>query len=78
MMHKLPVDLQNKFDKIKSLNKRGFLILTFYDNSKIKVRIKNFSSEINSEGLFICKLKTYTDDKNDLTVYDFYEIKEVE
>lgn len=77
-MHKLPADLQNKFDKIKSLSKRGFLILTFYDNSKIKVRIKSFSSEINHEGLFICKLNTYTNDKNDLTVYDFYEIKEVE
>ena len=61
----------NKLDKNK-----GEFSLTFFDGTTQKVKILKLNSSYNESG-FSCSLKTFTNDINNTTHYDIYELKDI-
>lgn len=61
----------NTLDKNK-----GEFSLTFFDDTTRKVKILNINSSYNESG-FSCSLTTFTNDINDTTRYDIYELKDI-
>lgn len=64
-----------KIDELIDPNK-GILRLTFFDNSNIKVRFLRMTSNLTFDE-FTCKLDTFTNNINDVTTYDIYDIMDV-
>lgn len=69
------ITLSCKINNIIDPNK-GILNLTFFDNSNKKVMLLKKTSNLTFDG-FTCKLDTFTNDINDVTTYDIYEIMDV-
>lgn len=61
----------NMLDKNK-----GEFSLTFFNRTTQKVKILNINSSYNESG-FSCSLTTFTNDINDTTRYDIYELKDI-
>ena len=55
---------------------QGVLTLTFFDNSNTKVRLLNMNSNWNAEH-FTATLSTFTDNIQNTTEYDIYEIMDI-
>lgn len=69
------ITISRKIDSLIDPNK-GILRLIFFDNSNIKVRFLRMSSNLTVDE-FTCKLDTFTNDINNVTTYDIYDIMDV-
>lgn len=67
----LATKAKNTLDK-----NEGEFSLTFFDGTIQKVKILNINSFYNESG-FSCSLTTFTNDINDTTRYDIYELKDI-
>jgi len=56
--------------------KRREFEFTFFDNTKINVRVLNINSTIIENG-FSCSIITFTTDINKTTTYNIYDIKDI-
>ena len=65
-------------DKINNLidPNKGILRLIFFDNSNTKVRFLRKTSNLTIDE-FTCNLDTFTNDINNVTTYDIYDIMDV-
>lgn len=57
-------------------DKKGEFTFTFFDNTKIAVRVLNMTSTTDANG-FNCFITTFTNDINQTTRYDIYNIKDI-
>lgn len=69
------ISISRKIDRIIKQNK-GLLKLTLYNNSNIKVQFLRITSNLTVDE-FTCKLDTFTNDINNVTTYDIYDIMDV-
>ena len=69
------IAISRKIDSLIDPNK-GILRLIFFDNSTIKVRFLRMTSNLTVDE-FTCKLDTFTNDINNVTTYDIYDIMDV-
>lgn len=69
------ISISRKIDRIINQNK-GLLKLTLYNNSNIKVQFLRMTSNLTVDE-FTCKLDTFTNDINNVTTYDIYDIMDV-
>lgn len=69
------IALFEKIEEIKE-NKNNSLILTLFDKTELKVKLKSLNSNI-SENNFSCTLVTFTNNMNETTSYDIYDINDV-
>lgn len=69
------IALFEKIEEIKE-NKNNILILTLFDKTDLEVKLKSLNSKI-SETNFSCTLVTYTNNMNETTSYDIYDISDV-
>ncbi|MDY0278796.1 MAG: hypothetical protein RBQ97_12005 [Acholeplasma sp.] len=69
------IAISRKIDSLIDPNK-GILRLIFFDNSNIKVRFLRMTSNLTVDE-FTCKLDTFTNDINNVTTYDIYDIMDV-
>lgn len=69
------ITISRKIDSLIDPNK-GTLRLIFFDNSNTKVRFLRMTSNLTVDE-FICKLDTFTNDINNVTTYDIYDIMDV-
>lgn len=69
------IKLSTKVDELIEL-KKGELTLTMFDNTKINVRLLHKMSNW-TPGEFTCILKIFTNDINQTTLYDIYNLKNV-
>jgi hypothetical protein len=56
--------------------KKGVFTLTFFDDTKKEVRVLNINSNLDKDG-FSCVLTTFTNDINNTTRYDIYDLKDI-
>ena len=66
------IALFEKIEEIKE-NKNNNLILTLFDKTELEVKLKSLNSKI-SENNFSCTLVTFTNNANETTSYDIYDI----
>jgi len=69
------IAISEKINRLIDPNK-GFLRLTFFDNSNIKVMFLRKTSSLSFDE-YTCKLDTFTNDINNVTTYDIYDIMDV-
>jgi len=69
------IAISRKIDSLIDPNK-GILRLIFFDNSNIKVRFLRMTSNLTVDE-FTCKLDTFTNDINNVTTYDIYDIMDI-
>ena len=69
------ITLFEKIEEIKE-NKKNILILTLFDKTDIEVKLLSLNST-RSENDFSCTIVTFTNNINDATSYDIYDIKDV-
>jgi len=69
------ITISRKIDNLIDPNK-GTLRLIFFDNSSIKVIFLRMTSNLTVDE-FTCKLDTFTNDINNVTTYDIYNVMDV-